>query len=66
MPPTAVGSMPGSDTSLTGIGSVPGVYVLKTGTDLRIFFKIQGDTITVIDVAKKHSIIASGHIAEGE
>ena len=43
---------------------VPGVYVLLTSTDIRIFFKIEGDTITILDIAKQQSIMASGHIAE--
>ena len=43
---------------------LPGVYLLKTSTDLRIFFKIDGDTITILDVAKKSAIYTSGHIPE--
>ncbi len=39
---------------------VPEAYVLKTTSDLRIFFRMEGDTITVLDVAMKQSIIASG------
>jgi mRNA-degrading endonuclease RelE of RelBE toxin-antitoxin system len=44
----------------------PGVYVLKTTTDLRIFFRIDGDTITVLDIANRSAIIASGggYVAE--
>jgi len=42
------------------LDSIPGVYVLKTSTDLRIFFTMQGNTVTIIDIAKKQSIIASG------
>lgn len=37
-----------------------GVYVLKTTTDIRIFFRIDGDMITVLDIAKQSAIIASG------
>src|SRR5258708_23349164 len=37
-----------------------GVYVLKTTTDIRIFFRLDGDTITVLDIAKQSAIIASG------
>jgi hypothetical protein len=40
---------------------MPGVYVLRTTTDIRIFFRIDGDTITVLDVAKKAAILTSGH-----
>lgn len=37
-----------------------GVYVLRTTTDIRVFFRIDGDTITVLDIAKQSAIIASG------
>jgi hypothetical protein len=40
--------------------AVPDVYVLRVGKDIRIFFKIDGNTITILDVAKKSAIIASG------
>ena len=39
---------------------MPGVYVLRTTTDLRIFFRIDGDTITILDIARKAAILASG------
>jgi len=42
---------------------MPGVYVMRTTTDIRIFFRIDGDTVTVLDVAKKAAILTSGHIA---
>jgi hypothetical protein len=42
-----------------------GVYVLKTTTDIRIFFRIDGDTITVLDIAKQSAIVASGGISNG-
>jgi len=45
------------------LDQMPGVYVLRTTTDIRIFFRIDGDTITVLDVAKKAAIITSGQIA---
>jgi mRNA-degrading endonuclease RelE of RelBE toxin-antitoxin system len=48
------------------LDSIPGVYVLKTSTDLRIFFTIHGNTVTIIDIAKKQSILTSGHIPEAE
>ena len=48
--------------SLEGI---PGVYVLKTSTDIRIFFRIDGNNITIVDIAKKPAIISSGYIPEG-
>jgi hypothetical protein len=38
---------------------MPGVYVLRTTTDLRIFFQVDGDTVTVLDIAKKAAILKS-------
>lgn len=40
-----------------------GVYVMRTTTDIRIFFEIDGDTITVLDIAKKSAIVTSGHVS---
>jgi mRNA-degrading endonuclease RelE of RelBE toxin-antitoxin system len=45
---------------------LPDVYVLRTSTDLRIFFRIDGDTITILDVAKRSTIMTSGHIPGAE
>jgi hypothetical protein len=42
---------------------MPGVYVMRTTTDIRVFFRIDSDTVTVLDVAKKAAILTSGHIA---
>jgi hypothetical protein len=42
-----------------------GVYVLKTTTDIRIFFRIDGDTVKVLDIAKQSAIISSGGISIG-
>jgi mRNA-degrading endonuclease RelE of RelBE toxin-antitoxin system len=42
---------------------LPGVYVLRTTTDIRIFFKIDGDTVTVLDVAKKAAIMTTGDVS---
>ncbi len=39
---------------------IPGVRVLRTGSDLRIFFSIEGNTITILDVAKKQAILRTG------
>jgi mRNA-degrading endonuclease RelE of RelBE toxin-antitoxin system len=39
------------------------VYMLLTSTDVRIFFALEKDSITVLDVAKKATIISSGHIS---
>ena len=38
--------------------SVEGVYVFRTSSDLRIFFRFDGDTITVLDLATKQAILA--------
>ena len=48
------------------LDSIPGVYVLKTSTDLRIFFTMKGNTVTIIDIAKKQSIITSGQTQEAD
>lgn len=42
---------------------MPGVYVMRTTTDLRIFFRVDGDTVTILDVAKKAALLTSGHVA---
>ena len=39
-------------------------YMLLTNTDLRIFFTLDKDSITVLDVARKGTIISSGSISE--
>jgi hypothetical protein len=44
------------------LDEVPGVYILLTNTDLRIFFRIDGDTVTVLSIASKATILASGRI----
>lgn len=42
---------------------LPGVYVLRTTTDIRIFFRIEGDTVTILDIAKRAAILSSGHVS---
>lgn len=42
---------------------IPGVYVMRTTTDIRIFFRIDGDTVTVLDIAKKAAIMTTGDIS---
>lgn len=37
-------------------------YVLHTNTDIRLFFTLENDTITVLDVAKRPGILTSGHL----
>ena len=41
------------------LAEVPGVRVFRTSTDTRIFFTIEGDTITVLDVANKQAIMTT-------
>jgi mRNA-degrading endonuclease RelE of RelBE toxin-antitoxin system len=48
------------------LDSLPGVYVLKTSTDLRIFFTVQEKTVTILDIGKEESILTSGHLPEAE
>ncbi len=36
------------------------VYMLLTSTDLRIFFSLDEDSITVLDVARRATILNSG------
>jgi mRNA-degrading endonuclease RelE of RelBE toxin-antitoxin system len=48
------------------LDSPPGVFVLKTSTDLRIFFTIQGNTVTILDIGKEQSILLSGHLPGAE
>ena len=47
------------------LDSIPGVYVLWTTTDLRIFFRIDGDTITILDVARTRAILATAGVSSG-
>lgn len=42
------------------LDEMPGVHVLRTTTDLRIFFRIDGDTVSILDVANKAAILSSG------
>ena len=44
---------------------MPGVYVMRTTTDIRIFFRFDRDTVTILVVAKKAALLTSGHIARG-
>lgn len=40
------------------LDGIPGVRVLRTSGDLRIFFKMEGDTITIEMVAYRDAILA--------
>jgi hypothetical protein len=44
--------------------SSEGVYVLRTSTDLRIFFSLHQDQIVVLDIARKGTIMSFGPLAE--
>jgi mRNA-degrading endonuclease RelE of RelBE toxin-antitoxin system len=48
------------------LDSIPGVYVLKTNTDFRIFFTIHGNTVTIIHITRKQSILAFADSPEAE
>lgn len=37
----------------------PGVYMLRTSSEIRIFFSLDNDAITVLDVAKKQAIMTT-------
>jgi hypothetical protein len=37
--------------------------MMRTTTDIRIFFRIDGDTVTVLDVAKTPAILTSGGVS---
>ena len=41
------------------LADMPGVCMFRTGTDARLFFTIDGDTVTVLDMAKKQAILAT-------
>jgi hypothetical protein len=47
------------------LDSIPGVYVMRTTTDIRIFFRIDGDTITVLDIARTPAILTSAGVTGG-
>jgi len=41
------------------------VFVLRTTTDIRVIFRIDEDKITILDVANKPTIYASGGVSVG-
>ena len=45
------------------LDSIPGVYVMRTTTDIRIFFRIDGDTVTVLNVATRAAILTSAGVS---
>ena len=42
----------------------PAIYLLTPRSEIRIFFQIDGDTITILDVTKESVILASNRIPE--
>jgi len=46
------------------VNSADNVYVLKTGGDVRIFFRLEQDRIAILDIATKATILSSGHVPE--
>lgn len=42
------------------------VYVLKTSTDDRIFFRLEGDQIEILDIASRATIMNSGQFGSGQ
>jgi mRNA-degrading endonuclease RelE of RelBE toxin-antitoxin system len=48
------------------LDSMPGVYMLVTRTDYRVFFRIDGNTVTILDIANKHLIEAFAKAAEAK
>lgn len=48
------------------LSEMPGVYVLRTTIDLLIFFQIEGDNITVIDIARRKAILATAGRNSGD
>jgi hypothetical protein len=41
------------------LSGMPRTYMMRTTTDIRIFFRVDGDTVTVRDVAKEAAILKS-------
>lgn len=39
------------------LSEMPGVRVFRPNSDYRIFFKIEDETITILDLAKRESIL---------
>jgi hypothetical protein len=40
------------------------VYVLKADGEIRIFFRLEGDRITPLDLATKATLLGFGHLPE--
>ncbi|MGL6095016.1 MAG: hypothetical protein ACRC7O_04345 [Fimbriiglobus sp.] len=44
---------------------VPSVRVFQTNSDTRIFFRIDGDTVTILDVAERQGILRTAAAGMG-
>ena len=44
------------------LNPIENVYVLKTSTDIRIFFQLEKNTITVLDIARKATLARFGQV----
>lgn len=53
-----------AQTHSHSLEGVSGAYVLRTNSDMRIFFRLDGNTITILDIARKPAIITSGYVPE--
>ena len=47
------------------LDGIPGVHVLKASDDTRIFYRVEGDVVTVLDIARKEAIVTSGFGPKG-
>ena len=45
------------------LGGYENVFMFITSADVRIFFALEQDAITVLEVAKRDTIISFGHIS---
>ena len=45
---------------------IPETFVLPTNSDLRIFFKVADDTITILDIAKRQTILITAGLSAKE
>jgi hypothetical protein len=45
------------------LASADGVYMLRTSSDIRIFFKLEQDQIVVLDIAKQATLMRFAHMS---
>jgi hypothetical protein len=43
------------------LNAADSVYVFKTSSDIRIFFRVEKDRIVILDIATKATILSSGN-----